>query len=77
MPITYEVEDFTLVVATAGSGPIASLMLELSHSQSDRIATAQIAAKLDGPTYDHTPAEPCDHCCKDCANRAAAARART
>jgi hypothetical protein len=75
MPTTLAIQGFTLAIATATTGPTASLMLELSHPQSDRIAVAQLSANLDGPTY-AKPEPACDNCCSDCANRAAVARGR-
>jgi len=76
MPTTYAIQGFTLAITTASSGPTASLMLELSHPLSERVAVAQLSANLNGPTYERAAEEPCDHCCDDCAARAAVARGR-
>lgn len=77
MPTTLTIENFTIQILTERPGPTESLMLELSHPQSDRIAVAQLSANLNGPTYERTPDKPCNNCCSDCANRAAVATART
>ena len=71
---TYEIQGFTLAIATATNGPTESIMLELSHGSTEAIATATLSA--DTRAADVVRAEPCDHCCEDCANRAAVARAR-
>lgn len=72
---TLTIQGFTLAIANASSGPTASIMLELSHPATEAVAIANLSANLNGPTYERA-AEPCDHCCDDCAARAAIAKGR-
>ena len=72
----YEISGFTLTIATEASGATISAIAELTHPASQGIGAANITANLNGPTFEHATAEPCDNCCADCANRAAVARGR-